>query len=120
MGGSGVGMGGRLSVFLCSAVWTCRKRARRQRTLPREAWSGKGPGFRGTWERRGQQKPSQRPLLMEGLLGTANKVPLVPPLLPRPRWRSIILLHTVPGYQSVGGDPAKSLTKKKMKCWCLS
>lgn len=27
---------------------------------------------------------------------------------------------TVPGYQSVGGDPAKSLTEKKMKCWCLS
>ena len=88
------GVGGRLSVFLSSAVWTCRKRARQQRTLPSEAWSGKGLGFRGTWERRGQQKPSQRPLLIKGLLGTANKVPLVLPLLSHPRWRSVILIHS--------------------------
>lgn len=49
----------------------------------------------------------------KGLLGMANKVPLVPSLLSHPRWQNNMLCDShslkIPGRQCVGGDPANSI-----------
>lgn len=50
-----------------------KKAQARQTDLPREAKGGKRPGFGGMCERRGQQKPSQRLLLIKEFAWTGQQ-----------------------------------------------